>query len=304
MTDSKGRHHTFVLEGGETLHTHRGILQHDSFIGLPEGSVVATNTGTEYLAFRPLVGDYVLSMPRGAAIIYPKDAGQIVAVAGIFPGAKVVEAGVGSGALALFLLGAVGDSGSLLSIDRREDFASIARANVEGFLGGPHPAWEIRVGDFAAVAPEECLPGTIDRVVLDLLAPWENLDAAATVLAPGGVLVAYVSTTTQMSRLAEDLRNHGGYTEPEASETIVRTWHLEGLAVRPDHRMIGHTGFIVITRRVAPGVQVPRRKRRPAKGAYPVDDEWGAEDLGEKMVSDKKIRRLSRKASGRAKKAK
>lgn len=283
---------------GKLLHTHRGIVEHDSVIGRDEGSIVATNAGTEYLAFRPLVGDYVLSMPRGAAIVYPKDAGRIVAVGDIFPGARVVEAGVGSGALALSLLKAVGDSGSLLSIERREDFATIARANVEGFFGGPHPAWEVRIGDFADVAPKACQPGSIDRVVLDLLAPWENIDAAAAILAPGGVIVAYVATTTQMSRLVEDLRSHGEFTEPEASETIVRTWHLEGLAVRPDHRMIGHTGFVVVSRRAAPGVRVPQRKRRPAKGAYPVDAEWSEEGLGERMVSDKKIRRLSRRVSG------
>jgi tRNA (adenine57-N1/adenine58-N1)-methyltransferase len=297
LTDTKGRHHTFVLEGGKALHTHRGILDHDSLIGLEEGTVVATATGTEYLAFRPLLRDYVLSMPRGAAIVYPKDAGQILAVGDVFPGARVVEAGVGSGALTLSLLRAVGDSGSLLSIERREDFASIARSNVEGFFGGPHPAWTVRVGDFADVAPTSCPAGTVDRVILDLLAPWENLAAAATILAPGGVLVAYVATTSQMSRLAEDLRGHGVFTEPEASETIVRTWHLEGLAVRPDHRMIGHTGFLVSARRAAPGVDVPRRKRRPAKGAYPVDDEWSGEDLGERMVSDRKIRRLKKARS-------
>ncbi len=300
LTDTKGRHHTFRLDQGEAFHTHRGIIDHDSVLGLEEGSVVATSSGTEYLAFRPLLRDYVLGMPRGAAIVYPKDAGQILTVGDIFPGARVVEAGLGSGSLALSLLRAVGDEGSLLSIERREDFASIARANVEAFFGGPHPAWDVRVGSFAEVAPGGCPPGTVDRVVLDLLAPWENLDAAADILAPGGVLTAYVATTSQMSRLAEDLRDHGGFTEPEASETIVRTWHLEGLAVRPDHRMIGHTGFLVSSRRVAPGVQVPQRKRRPAKGAYPVDGEWSAADLGERMVSEKKVRRVKR-AQGKGK---
>jgi tRNA (adenine57-N1/adenine58-N1)-methyltransferase len=300
LTDSKGRHHTLTLSPGETYHTHKGALEHDALIGSPEGTVIANATGTEYLALRPLLQDYVLSMPRGAQIVYPKDAGQIVALGDVFPGARVVEAGVGSGSLTLSLLRAVGDGGSVLSIERRDDFSVIARANVETFFGGPHPAWTLALGDFAEVALKACPPGSVDRVVLDMLAPWENLDAAATILAPGGVLIAYVATATQLSRLAEDLRTHGGFTEPYAWESLVRTWHLEGLAVRPDHRMIGHTGFLLSTRRMAPGVTAPLRKRRPAKGSYPVDDEWTPEDLGERPISDKKVRRIGRRmASGK-----
>ena len=297
MTDSKGRHHTFDLEAGKTFHTHKGALEHDALIGTPEGTVVTTAAGIDYLALRPLLQDFVLSMPRGAAIVYPKDAGQIVALGDIYPGAHVVEAGVGSGALTMSLLRAVGDGGSLLSIERRDEFAAIARANVEGFFGGPHPAWTLASGDFAEVAVELCDPGSVDRVVLDMLAPWENLEAAATILAPGGVFIAYVATTTQLSRVAEDLRDHGGFTEPLSWESLTRTWHVEGLAVRPDHRMIGHTGFLVMARRMAPGVDAPLRRRRPAKGAYPVDVDWTPEDLGERSVSERKVRRLGRKAS-------
>ena len=303
LTDPRGRLHTITLASGATFHTHRGYLRHDDLVGAPEGTVVRNTAGIEYLALRPLLADHVMSMPRGAAVVYPKDAGQIVTMGDIYPGARVVEAGVGSGALTMSLLRAVGDGGHLHSIERREDFAEIARGNVEGFFGGPHPAWELTVGDLADVLPTAAEPGSVDRVVLDMLAPWENLDAVATALAPGGLLLCYVATTTQLSRLAEDVRSDGRYTEPEAWESMVRGWHLEGLAVRPQHRMIGHTGFLLTTRRLAPGVEAPQRKRRPAKGSYPVADDgapqpdaelWSEEAMGVRVPSDKRVRRLRR----------
>ncbi len=295
LTDPRGRLHTITLAPGATFHTHKGYLRHDDLIGAPEGSVVRNTAEIEYLALRPLLSDYVLSMPRGAAVVYPKDAGQIVAMADVFPGARVIEAGVGSGALTMSLLRAVGDAGDLHSIERREDFAAIARGNVENFFGGEHPAWTLSVGDLADVLPTVAPDGTVDRVVLDMLAPWENLDVVARALVPGGVLVCYVATTTQLSRLAEDLRSDGRYAEPVAWESMVRGWHLEGLAVRPQHRMIGHTGFLLTARRLADGVAPPERRRRPAKGAYPTDaEQWSPEELGERPVSEKKIRRVRR----------
>ena len=294
LTDAKGRPHTIILSDGKTFHTHRGSFEHSDLIGQPEGTVVRSTAGTEFLVLRPLLSDFVMSMPRGAAVVYPKDAGQIIQMADIFPGARVVEAGVGSGALTMSLLRAVGDGGELFSIERREDFADIARGNVEAHFGGPHPAWSLHIGDFADHVTKVAEPGTVDRVILDMLAPWENIDATSDALTPGGVFLAYVATTTQLSRLAEDLRDHGGFTEPQAWETMVRTWHLEGLAVRPDHRMIGHTGFLLTARRMAPGVEAPLRHRRPAKGSYPVAEDWTPEDLGERAVSDKKVRRVRR----------
>ncbi|RKR92589.1 tRNA (adenine-58-N(1)-) methyltransferase [Micromonospora pisi] len=262
LTDPKGRMHTITLEGGKSFHTHRGALEHDDLIGLPDGSVVTSAGGTAYLALRPLLSDYVLSMPRGAQVIYPKDAAQIVAMGDIFPGAKVLEAGAGSGALACSLLRAVGPTGELHSYELRDDFAQIARRNVEAFFGGPHPSWHLHVGDVAT-----CQEPEFDRIILDLLAPWDVLDLVARTLVPGGVFIGYVATTTQLSDLVEALRERGGFTEPRAWESLVRDWHLEGLAVRPDHRMIAHTAFLVSARKLAPGVTAPPRRRKPSKGA-------------------------------------
>lgn len=300
LTDPKGRLHTITLVAGATFQTHRGYFRHDDLIGRPEGSVVSTTAGIDYLAQRPLLSDYVLSMPRGAQVIYPKDAAQIVAMGDIFPGARVVEAGVGSGALSMSLLQALGPQGKLLSVERREDFAEIAELNARTWFGQAHPAWRIAVGDLADVLPQQVGPGSVDRIVLDMLAPWENLTVAAEALVPGGVLIVYVATTTQLSRVAEDAKASGCFTEPQAWESMVRTWHLEGLAVRPDHRMIGHTGFLLTMRRMAPGVAPPLRRRRPSTGSTAQDDgglgeqEWDSDALGERSVSDKKLRRIKR----------
>ncbi len=263
LTDPKGRHHTITLEEGKEFHTHKGSFRHDALIGQPEGTVVTSTGGTDYLVLRPLLADYVLSMPRGAAVIYPKDAAQIVGLADIFPGARVLEAGVGSGALTMSMLRAVGPTGSVHSYERRADFAAVATANVERFFGAVPPTWRVTVGDLV----ESLDDAEVDRVVLDMLAPWECIDAAGAVLIPGGVLCCYVATTTQLSRSVETLREHTGFAEPVAWESMTRTWHVEGLAVRPDHRMIGHTGFLITARRLAPGVTAPPRRRRPARAA-------------------------------------
>ncbi len=262
LTDPKGRKHTVVLEPGRQFHTHRGALEHDDLIGRPEGVVVTSTNGTPYLALRPLLADFVLSMPRGAAVVYPKDAAQIVMFADVFPGARVLEAGAGSGALTCALLRAVGDEGRVVSYERRPDFAEVARANIEAFFGSPHPAHTLKVGDLADATETE-----VDRVVLDMLSPWEVLGTVATALLPGGVVCAYVATATQLSRTVEALRAQGAFAEPVAWESMMRDWHVEGLAVRPEHRMIGHTGFLVTARRLADGVTAPPRRRRPAKGA-------------------------------------
>jgi tRNA (adenine57-N1/adenine58-N1)-methyltransferase catalytic subunit len=268
LTDPKGRVNTITLRPGAQYHSHKGSVPHDDIIGSPEGTVYRSTGGTEYLAFRPLLADYALRMPRGAAVVYPKDAAQIVAMADIFPGARVVEAGAGSGALTCWLLRAVGERGLVSSYERRPDFAETARSNVEGYFGGPHPAWRLTVG----ALEDHLADADLDRVVLDMLAPWECLDPVAKALLPGGLLCAYVATTTQLSRAVEAMREHGAFAEPYAFETLLRSWHVDGLAVRPDHRMIGHTGFLVTARRLADGVRPPVRRRRPAKGAHPGED--------------------------------
>ena len=269
LTDPKGKLYSFTIAPGKEWHTHKGWINHDDLVGLPEGSVVSTTAGLKFTAFKPLLADFVLSMPRGATIVYPKDAAMIVGVADIYPGAKVLEAGVGSGALTLSLLRAVGEKGSVHSVERRTEFADNARANVEQYFGGLPQQWTLTVGDLQ----EQEVDATFDRVVLDMLAPWECVATAAEALRPGGVFLAYVATTTQLSATAEALKSDGRFTEPESSETIVRGWHHEGLAVRPQQRMIGHTGFLIMSRRMAPGVDVLPRRRRPAKGAYGVAEE-------------------------------
>lgn len=296
LTGPRGRLNTITLEAGKIFHTHRGTLAHDILIGQPDGSVVTASNGDAYLALRPLLSDYVMSMPRGAAIIYPKDAAQIIGLADIFPGATVVEAGVGSGALSLSLLRAIGPAGRLVSFERREEFADIARGNVAGFLGEVPSNWEIALGDLAEALPASGI--VADRVILDMLAPWECLPAVSAALAPGGVLLCYVATVTQLSRVAEAIRGTGLYTPPVSSETMIRGWHVEGLAVRPDHRMVGHTGFLLTARRLAPGAVLPAPPRRASKTEYGDDDveAWTPGALGEHVKSDKRMRKVAREA--------
>ena len=267
LTDPKGRRHSLELVPGKRFHTTKGGLAHDDIIGRPEGIVVQTKGGLPFLAMRPLLSEFTTTMPREAAVIYPKDAAQILMWADIFPGARVLEAGVGSGGLSMSLLRAIGPQGALHSYERREDFARVARRNVESFLGQSPTNWTITVGDLV----ESITRDEVDRVVLDMLAPWECVDAVAEVLVPGGVLCCYVATTTQLGRVTDTLRAHGEFTEPHLTECTIREWHAEGLAIRPGHGTSPHTGFLVITRRMAHGHKAPMRKRRPAPGAYGPD---------------------------------
>jgi tRNA (adenine57-N1/adenine58-N1)-methyltransferase catalytic subunit len=261
LTDAKGRHYTMLLRAGGEFHTHRGAIAHDAVIGLPEGSVVKSTNGDPFLVLRPLLVDYVMSMPRGAQLIYPKDAAQIVLEGDIFPGARVLEAGAGSGAMTCSLLRAVGPDGRVISYEVRADHAEHARRNVETYFGCAPASWQLIISD---LADADLAAGSVDRVVLDMLAPWDVLETVSRVLVAGGVLIVYLATVTQLSKTVEALRDQQCWTEPRAWETLQRGWNVVGLAVRPQHSMRGHTGFLVSARRLAPDTVTPtplRRKR-------------------------------------------
>lgn len=262
LTDEKGKMYSFYLQPGNQWHSHKGWINHDEIIGLPEGSSVISSSGTTYQVMRPLLNDYVLSMPRGATIIYPKDAAVIVGFADIFPGARVLEAGAGSGGLSISLLRAVGH-GELVSYEERADFFENARNNVRNYFGYAPENWKL----VNARVQEGKFNEEFDRVIFDMLAPWDALETAYQALRPGGVLCCYVATTTQLSKVAEAIKSSNKFSEPESFETLLRGWHHEGLAVRPMHSMNAHTGFLLFTRKLPSGVLPIRRKRRPSKGA-------------------------------------
>jgi tRNA (adenine57-N1/adenine58-N1)-methyltransferase catalytic subunit len=268
LIDARANKYTISLMGQGIFHSHRGQISHDDMIGQPEGIIVQSDRQVDYQVLRPQLDDYVLSMPRGAAVVYPKDAARIVGLADLGAGSRVLEAGVGSGALTCSLLRTVGPTGSVVSVEMREDFADVAIENVCRWFGGFPHSWEVEVGDLAEWDPQA---RKFDAVVLDMLAPWKCLDIAELVLRPGGALVIYVATTTQLSRIVETLRLRSRWSEPRAEESMLRTWHLDGLSVRPDHKMNGHTGFLVSARVMAPDHVSLKRKRRPAPGAYGED---------------------------------
>ncbi|MDO5669701.1 MAG: tRNA (adenine-N1)-methyltransferase [Corynebacterium sp.] len=264
LTDAKRRHFTLILTPGEKFHTHKGEILHEQIIGMDEGSVIQSSLGADYLLFRHLMVDHVLSMPRGAAVIYPKDSAQILIEGDIFPGARVLEAGAGSGALSMALLRAIGPEGELISYEIREDHLEFAESNVDEFFGGRPATWSPRLGDLKEVKVED-LGGPVDRVILDMLEPWECLDVVKDVLIPGGVFMTYVATVPQLMKVMEGIREQQCFTEPKAWESLVREWKVEGLATRPEHRMNAHTAFLVWARRLADGVTPPRPQRRARK---------------------------------------
>ncbi|GBC86701.1 tRNA (adenine(58)-N(1))-methyltransferase TrmI [bacterium HR12] len=248
LIDRRGRHYLVRLERGGTWHSHGGALPHDLILGSPEGVTVHATGGMAFRCFRPRMADFVLKMPRGAQVVYPKDVGAILVEADVFPGARVLEAGTGSGSLTLALCRAVGPEGRVVSYELRPDFRATAARNLEAFLGKV-PGWcELRQGDVREVA------GTgerFDRVCLDLPEPWDVLPALEIALEPGGVLCAYLPTTPQIQELVLALPQHG-FEHLETLELLRRSWHVTARSVRPDHRMVGHTGFLTLARRLVP----------------------------------------------------
>lgn len=264
LTDAKRRHYTVILEEGGQFHSHKGIINHDDIVGMDEGSVIESTLGSSFLLFRHLMVDHVLSMPRGAAVIYPKDAAQILVEGDIFMGARVLEAGAGSGALSMSLLRAVSPEGHVYSYEVRDDHLEYAVDNVKEYFGEQPEWWSPRLGDLADVTAAD-LGGPVDRVILDMLEPWEHLETVRDLLIPGGVFMTYVATVPQLMKVMEGIRELKCFTEPKAWESLVREWKVEGLATRPEHRMNAHTAFLIWTRRLADGVTPPRPQRRARK---------------------------------------
>lgn len=257
MLDDRNRRYLVTLAQGQAFHCHRGILSHDLLIGQPEGTTVRLPSGTTMVALRPTLDEYVLKMKRGAQVVYPKDMAMILLHGDIYPGARVLEAGAGSGALTLGLLRAVGPQGSVVTYEIREDFAKTARANVDAFMGKAENL-VIRMANIYEGIEETDL----DRVVLDLPEPWQVIPAARLALRPGGILVAYLPTILQVHTLVEALHADACWTLVSAFETLVRPWHIEGRSVRPEHRMVGHTGFLTVARRILPEVRPEARTER------------------------------------------
>ena len=253
LIDQRGKRHLIFLRKSETFHSDRGWLPHDSVIGQPEGTWVRSSMGLRYVALRPTLAEYVLEMPRGAQVIYPKDLAMILFWADVYPGCRVLEAGMGSAALTLALLRAVGPDGRVITYEQRDEFARRALANIHMRMGEVTNL-TVRLRPVEEGLPEE---EAVDRVVLDLPEPWTLTRAVAAVLRPGGIFVSYVPTIIQSQQVAEALQRERTWALVETFETLFRPWNIEGLSVRPFHRMVAHTGFLTVARRVVPEEGAP-----------------------------------------------
>jgi tRNA (adenine57-N1/adenine58-N1)-methyltransferase len=242
LVDNRRRRHLITLVPGGQFHTHAGIVQHDDLIDCEEGTTVRTTRGVRLTAVRPTLAEYILEMPRGAQVIYPKDIGPILMLADVFPGARILESGVGSGALTMALLRAIGPEGHVTGYEIRDDFADRALRNIEGFLGPGMPV-DVEVRDAYAGVDERDL----DRVLLDLPEPWRVVKHAVEALRAGGILCVYLPTILQVGRLREELAA-APFGMVETLEVLQRGWHVEGQSIRPDHRMVAHTGFLTVAR--------------------------------------------------------
>lgn len=247
LVDQRARTYLFTAHAGGTYHTHSGTLPHDLLLGRSEGTRIETSGGMVLTAFRPRFADHVLKMPRAAQVVYPKDLGPIVTYADVHPGARVIEAGTGSGALTIALCRAVGPDGRVVSYEVRDEHQVRAQDNIEAFFGKMPDRLELRAGDVAEIETDE---RRYDRCVLDVPEPWTPLDALHLVLEPGAVLCTFLPTTVQLQQLVLALPE-SGFLHIESFEILRRTWHVGAKSVRPDHRMVGHTGFLSIARRLA-----------------------------------------------------
>jgi tRNA (adenine57-N1/adenine58-N1)-methyltransferase len=245
--DRKEREYLRVLRPGARLHIREGTMQADHLIGLPEGSTVYNSAAEPFLLVRPTFASLIPNLPRKAQVIYPKDIGPILLWGDIGPGARVVEVGAGPGALTMALLRAVGATGEVVSYEARSDFFEMARANVGQFFGAA-PNWKLKLADATAGIEER----DMDRMVIDLAEPWVLLDQAAAALRPGGVLIVYVPTVLQLKQFVDQARTRW-FGAVQAMETLFRSWYVRGLSVRPQHRMVAHTGFVITARRLAGG---------------------------------------------------
>lgn len=251
LVDKKGRQYALTLKAGETFQYSGETIPHDELIGKADGSLVTLSRGKRMLALLPTLGEYVLKMPRGAQVIYPKDLAMITIWADVYPGARLFEAGTGSGALTMALLRAVGPSGSVVSYEAREDFARTAMKNIERYLG-PVSTLTVKKKDVYEGIDEG--DGAFDRVVLDLPEPWRVVPHALRALRAGGLYLSYVPTVPQVMQTVEALERAAQFGLIETFETLLRTWNIQGRSVRPDHRMVAHSGFITVARKVEPGL--------------------------------------------------
>jgi tRNA (adenine57-N1/adenine58-N1)-methyltransferase len=245
LIDSRGRRFLVRLQAGGMFHFHGGAVPHDLILGSEEGTVVHSTTGAGLVCLRPTLADFVLKMPRGAQVVYPKDMGAIVVEADIAPGSSVLEAGTGSGALTIALCRATGPEGRVVSYEAREDFHQKAAANLEAFFGKVPPWVELREGDVREIASTG---ERFDRAVLDVPEPWAVLTEVGGALRTGGILCTYLPTTNQLQQCVPALEN-AGFTEVTTFEVLQRSWHVTMRSVRPDHRMVAHTGFITVGRK-------------------------------------------------------
>jgi tRNA (adenine57-N1/adenine58-N1)-methyltransferase len=265
LVDSKNRQYALTLKGGDVFQLSGETIAHDSLIGKPDGTLVTLSRGRRLLALRPTLSEYVLKMPRGAQVLYPKDLGVIVQWADIYPGAQVFEAGTGSGALTMALLRAVGDRGHVYSYEAREDFARTAMTNINRYLGPSKNLTVRQKNAYEGIEETE-----LDRVILDLPEPWQVVPHAALALRSGGIYLSYVPTIPQVMQTVEALNRVAVFSMIQSFETLLRTWNIEGRSVRPDHRMVAHSGFLTVARKVDPGFA--RRSLTESRESVPIDD--------------------------------